>query len=97
MAKAADAAILAFAASERRWIVTLDADFHRLLAISGASGPSVIRIREERLTAEPLVKLILAAVEHCRAALAAGAVASVTAQKARMRALPIAPPATRRP
>jgi predicted nuclease of predicted toxin-antitoxin system len=96
MATASDAALLAFAAAERRWILTLDADFHRLLAISGASAPTVIRIREERLTAEPLVNLILAAVEHSTAALEAGAVASVTARKARLRALPIALPATTR-
>lgn len=97
MATATDAAILAFAVSEKRWIVTFDADFHRLLAISGASVPTVIRIREEGLTAEPLVKLILAAVERSRAALEAGAVASVTAGRARLRALPITPPGTGRP
>ena len=97
MATATDAAILAFAVSKKRWIVTLDADFHRLLAISGASVPTVIRIREEGLTAEPLVKLILAAVDRSRAALDAGAVASVTAGKARLRALPITPLGTGRP
>ena len=97
MAAATDAAILAFAVPEKRWIVTLDADFHRLLAISGASVPTVIRIREEGLTAEPLVKLILAAVDRSRAALDAGAVASVTAGKARLRALPITPPGAGRP
>ena len=89
LAKASDATILARAASDRRMIVTLDADFHRLLAISGASEPSVVRIREEGLKAEPMVALLLDAVARTAQALAAGAAVTVTARKVRIRVLPI--------
>lgn len=89
LAKATDIAILDWAVAERRWVVTLDADFHRLLAISGASGLTVIRVREEGLTADALVKLIVGAVARARNELTEGAVASVPLGNVRIRALPI--------
>lgn len=49
MADAADSSILLHALHEHRIVVTLDADFHSLLALNGSSQPSVIRIREEGL------------------------------------------------
>lgn len=89
LAKATDIAILDRAVSERRWVVTLDADFHRLLAISGASAPTVIRVREEGLTADGLVRLLLTAVARAGKELSEGVVATVTLGKVRIRALPI--------
>lgn len=59
MAKTADELILQHASKEVRIVVTLDADFHAILALSGAHGPSVIRIREEGLKAMPAADLIL--------------------------------------
>ena len=47
MAAAADTTILAYAEAEQRVVVTLDADFHALLALAGAPGPSVVRLRVE--------------------------------------------------
>ena len=47
MAAAKDAEILQYASNEDRAVVTLDADFHALLALSSASQPSVIRGRLE--------------------------------------------------
>jgi predicted nuclease of predicted toxin-antitoxin system len=92
LAKATDIAILDWALAERRWVVTLDADFHRLLAISGASGPTVIRVREEGLTADVLVKLIVGAIARARNELTEGAVASAALGNVRIRALPIRRP-----
>ena len=43
--------ILAFSLGENATIVTLDADFHTILAVSGANGPSVIRLRLQGLGA----------------------------------------------
>ena len=42
---ASDAEIMAAALQQQRVVVTLDADFHALLALSQATQPSVIRIR----------------------------------------------------
>jgi predicted nuclease of predicted toxin-antitoxin system len=58
MSRAADAAIIDLARLEQRMVVTLDADFHALLAVSGATGPSVLRIRDEGLKAHQLALLV---------------------------------------
>ena len=44
MSKAADEEILAFSLGRNAAVLTLDADFHAILAVSGAQGPSVIRL-----------------------------------------------------
>jgi len=51
MSQAEDVAIIEVARQEERIVVTLDADFHALLAVSGAQKPSVLRIRMEGLKA----------------------------------------------
>ncbi len=90
LATASDVRILERAQAEHRMVVTLDADFHRLLATSGANLPSVVRVRQEGLAAVPLVKLLLDAVARAEAALASGAMVTVTARAVRIRLLPIA-------
>lgn len=47
MSKAADEEILAFSREKDAIAVTLDADFHTILAVSGASGPGRFRSRPE--------------------------------------------------
>lgn len=49
MSKTSDEEILAFSLGRDAVVVTLDADFHTILAASGASGPSVIRLRLQGL------------------------------------------------
>ena len=88
---ASDSAILHHARSEARIVVTLDADFHTLMALSGATGPSVIRIRIERLRAAPLADLVQSVLAQCRDDLAAGALVSVDRRRVRVRKLPIRP------
>ena len=52
LADASDAVFLDYAREEGHVIVTLDADFHTLMALTGATLPSVIRVRIEGLRAE---------------------------------------------
>jgi predicted nuclease of predicted toxin-antitoxin system len=54
LSSAEDSGILDVARKEARIVVTLDADFHNQLAVSGSTSPSVIRIRIERLRGEEL-------------------------------------------
>ena len=70
-------------------VVTLDADFHTLLALSGLTGPSVIRIRIEGLRGEALAKLIVSVLQVCNDDLVKGAMVSVTENGIRIHRLPV--------
>ena len=89
LATASDSKILDFGRQEGRVVVTLDADFHALLALSGVKGPSVIRIRIEGLRAEDLAALLVDVLKVCRDDLMKGAVVSVTEGGVRIRKLPL--------
>lgn len=58
LATATDSRILECGRQEGMVVVTLDADFHALLALTGVSKPSVIRIRIEGLRGEDLARLL---------------------------------------
>lgn len=90
LAAADDEEILQRAAVEDRVIVTLDADFHALLALSAASRPSVVRIRIEGLRAEEFAKLLRQVLERCCGDLENGALVSVQENRIRVRLLPVA-------
>ena len=64
-----------------------------LMALSGASTPSVIRIRIEGLRGEPLAELVQQIVAHSEDALQQGALITVQAGRMRIRHLPLVPPA----
>ena len=89
LATAADTILLQHARENNQIVVTLDADFHRLLALAGATGPSVIRIRIEGLRAEELSTLLLQVIEQCRDELERGALVSATEAGVRLRRLPL--------
>lgn len=89
MATATDASILDVARERQAAVVTLDADFHALLATSGAISPSVVRIRIEGLQGEQLASLLGQVLAIAGMEIEAGAVVSVTARRIRVRLLPI--------
>ena len=89
MSGANDIDILQQARAEQRVCVTLDADFHALLATSGEPGPSVIRVRKEGLDASALAALLQAVWPGIEDALTAGAMVTVTDRSIRVRRLPI--------
>jgi len=89
MAAAPDSAILLRAVAEDRIIVTLDSDFHALLALSGSSRPSVLRIREEGLKSAALSLLILGVARQCASEMKAGCMLTYQNRKVRFRMLPL--------
>ncbi|HKQ48114.1 MAG TPA: DUF5615 family PIN-like protein [Phycisphaerae bacterium] len=89
LAEANDAAILERACTEERIVVTLDADFHALLAVSAAAQPSVIRIRIEGLQAEKLTTILCGILRSFEAELHAGAALTVRPARVRIRKLPL--------
>jgi predicted nuclease of predicted toxin-antitoxin system len=91
LANADDRTILDRARLRGQIVVTLDADFHAQLALSGAPAPSVIRIRIEGLKAEQLATLLRDVLEQCGDDLKSGAMVSVTESGIRVRRLPLLP------
>jgi predicted nuclease of predicted toxin-antitoxin system len=89
MATATDDVILLAARQRQAVVITLDADFHRLLAASRAVSPSVVRIRIEGLRGDQLATILAQVTRAARAELEAGAVASLTPNRIRVRMLPI--------
>ncbi|MGA9378363.1 MAG: DUF5615 family PIN-like protein [Phormidium sp.] len=91
LSAAEDAEIIQKAREEERIVVTLDADFHTLLALDEAISPSVIRIRIERLRAQALTQLLLRVISECEEELERGAAVTVEPSKIRIRCLPLLP------
>jgi predicted nuclease of predicted toxin-antitoxin system len=91
LSAAEDIDIIQKAKEEGRIVVTLDADFHSILALNNASSPSVIRIRIERLRAKALTELILNVINECQPELQQGAAVTVEPRKIRIRRLPFLP------
>ncbi|HEV2695314.1 MAG TPA: DUF5615 family PIN-like protein [Verrucomicrobiae bacterium] len=89
MAESSDQKILQRAFDDLRVVVTLDADFHTILALSQARQPSVIRIRMEGLRAEAFSEVLLSVIESCAEDLKRGAMISIRDFQIRVRLLPV--------
>ncbi len=89
LAEADDAEILRYARVQDQIVVTLDADFHKLLALARASRPSVIRVRIEGLRGAELAGLLVKVVGVCKQDLREGALVSVNQTGLRLRRLPL--------
>ncbi|MBM3747697.1 MAG: hypothetical protein FJW34_18070 [Acidobacteria bacterium] len=90
-ASASDAAIMERAEKEGRTCVTLDRDFHRLLAESNAAVPSVIWLRFQLLRAHSTTELVLAILRQVGPHLAGGLAVTATPRGTRIRKLPFRP------
>jgi len=86
-----DEKVLALAAAEGRVVVTVDADFSALLALAGATGPSVIHLRMEGLDDETAARVIEEVVRAVSDQLDAGCIVSVSSAGLRVHDLPITP------
>jgi predicted nuclease of predicted toxin-antitoxin system len=89
MSKAADEEIVALALERSAVVVTLDADFHALLAVSGAQGPSVIRMRMQGLGAPEVVAVVRKVLASFEVELTRGALITVKPLKTTCHLLPI--------
>jgi len=87
--QATDAELLNHAAADNSVCVTLDSDFHALLAIRGSSKPSVIRIRQEGLKGSAIAAVLLTIWPCIEARVHDGAMVTVTPRTVRVRSLPI--------
>ena len=89
LATATDETILTEGRNRDAIVVTLDSDFHALLALSNASSPSVIRIRVQGLKGEDVARIIQQVVEATEHDLTAGTAVTVTDRRLALRRLPL--------
>jgi predicted nuclease of predicted toxin-antitoxin system len=89
MAEARDHEIVCLALRDDRIVITLDSDFHALLAEQQATKPSVVRIRIEGLRAQEFCRLLNIVLRQCAEDLKAGAMISVNDFQIRVRRLPV--------
>ena len=89
LSRASDREILNAARNDSRTIATLDADFHTMLALDGASSPSVIRIRREGLKGRELAELLCTIWPKIEENVMQGAMITVTENSLRIHNLPV--------
>jgi predicted nuclease of predicted toxin-antitoxin system len=89
MNEATDSEILDYAARDSRVAITLDRDFPQILALTAATRPSVVLIRQQRLRAAELSSLIVSIWRDYESALDQGCVLKVSARGTRVRRLPL--------
>ncbi|MCE7932718.1 MAG: hypothetical protein DYH17_15260 [Xanthomonadales bacterium PRO6] len=73
--------------------MTMDADFHGLLAISGADSPSVIRLRIQGIQATAFADMLLRLAPQFEQAATFGALVTIDERTVRLHRLPL----TRKP
>jgi predicted nuclease of predicted toxin-antitoxin system len=86
---AGDEEIIAWSLRQKATIVTVDADFHAILAVSRAGAPSTIRIRMQGLNALALVELLEMVLVDYESDLTRGSLVTVKPNKTTCHKLPI--------
>ena len=90
MLGASDDAILSHAAASGQVIVSADTDFGELLAVAGATRPSVVLLRSvDHLTPGQQADVLLANLPAVTDELDTGAVVSIGRGRLRVRSLPV--------
>ena len=79
-----------WAAEHGHVVFTHDLDFGTMLALSHATGPSVLQVRGQDVLPDALGEVVAAALNQHKSDLASGALVIVTQSNTRVRVLPIA-------
>ena len=86
---AEDSVIMAWALANGYVVFTHDLDFGAMLALTHATGPSVLQVRGQNVLPEDIGPVVIAALRQQDAALASGALVVVELNKSRVRVLPL--------
>src|SRR4051794_18664184 len=87
--RAADRVLLDWALANNHIVFTHDLDFGTVLALTHATGPSVLQVRAQDPLLDRVGAIVIAALKQHDADLAAGALVVVDASRSRVRILPI--------
>ncbi len=87
--RATDATIMKWARDKGYVVFTSDLDFSAMLAIGGASGPSVLQVRTQDVFPESIGAQVMRVLLEQSEALTSGAIVTIDEIAARVRILPI--------
>jgi predicted nuclease of predicted toxin-antitoxin system len=87
--RAADQDIMAWALANSHAVFTHDLDFGTVLALTHATGPSVLQIRGQDVMPDHMGPLVIAALRQHESYLAAGALVVIDSSRCRVRVLPL--------
>lgn len=87
--RASDRVIMAWAQTNQYTVFTHDLDFGTLLAVTQATGPSVIQVRAQDTFPSFLEELIVATLRQHESHLEVGALIVVDERRSRVRILPL--------
>ena len=87
--RAADTEIVTYARTNGYIVFTHDLDFGTILALTHATGPSVIQVRAQDILPANLAKTVISVIRENTAALDKGALIVVDEARARVRILPL--------
>jgi predicted nuclease of predicted toxin-antitoxin system len=87
--RATDFAIMTWARANGYVVFTHDLDFGSLLAVTGASGPSVIQLRTQDVMPAAIESTLIEVLNRHRQTLESGALVSLDESRARVRILPL--------
>lgn len=86
---ATDETVLDWAKKSGFVVLTHDLDFGAILAVTQASGPSVVQVRAQDVMPAAMAQIVVNILRDCEGDLAAGALVVVDEARARMRILPL--------
>jgi len=89
LARATDSALVDFARTQQRAIVTADLDFPQLLALSGAGGPGVILFRGGNYTDAEICGLLARVLQAVPESVLIHSICVVDKKRIRVAALPL--------
>lgn len=92
LSTATDTEIITWCRENSAVVVTLDADFHAHIALSGETSPSAIRLRTQGQKGPEVGRLLVDIVRTCMEDLTAGALVTMRAARVRVHRLPVARP-----
>lgn len=87
--RATDRRIMDWARSNGHVVFTHDLDFGTMLALTHATGPSVIQVRGQNVLPDHMAPIVVAALKQHETDLSSGALVVIDELKSRVRVLPI--------
>lgn len=89
LGRAADTSILERAKQDNRIVVTLDADFHAILAVTNAEAPSAIWLRRQGMDGPSVARLLESIWPTIETHVTKGAMVTVIADSIKIHRLPV--------